>query len=143
MRLKQIKLTNFRAIDDAIIEFDGKSTVIFGINGTGKSSILRSVNLLFANIINQVVNRKELKQNYAIQLEDIMYGKREKEKLYLRTVLHIKSFEKHQGQENVCAKWLIYVEMRLITIVEKHKSITIVSELWERFDIIWNESGWT
>lgn len=75
MRLKQIKLTNFRAIDDAIIEFDGKSTVIFGINGTGKSSILRSVNLLFANIINQVVNRKELKQNYAIQLEDIMYGK--------------------------------------------------------------------
>lgn len=75
MRLKQIKLTNFRAIDDAIIEFDGKSTVIFGINGTGKSSILRSVNLLFANIINKVVNRKELKQNYAIQLEDIMYGK--------------------------------------------------------------------
>ncbi|WP_418963041.1 AAA family ATPase, partial [Butyribacter intestini] len=75
MRLKQIELTNFRAIDDAIIEFDGKSTVIFGINGTGKSSILRSVNLLFANIINQVVNRKELKQNYAIQLEDIMYGK--------------------------------------------------------------------
>ena len=72
MRLKQIKLTNFRAINDAIIEFDGKSTVIFGINGTGKSSILRSVNLLFANIINQVVNRKELKQNYAIQLEDIM-----------------------------------------------------------------------
>jgi len=72
MRLKQIELTNFRAIDDAIIEFDGKSTVIFGINGTGKSSILRSVNLLFANIINQVVNRKELKQNYAIQLEDIM-----------------------------------------------------------------------
>ena len=49
MRLKQIELTNFRAIDDAIIEFDGKSTVIFGINGTGKSSILRSVNLLFAN----------------------------------------------------------------------------------------------
>ena len=75
MRLKQSELTNFRAIDDPIIEFDGKSTVIFGINGTGKSSILRSVNLLFANIINQVVNRKELKQNYAIQLEDIMYGK--------------------------------------------------------------------
>ena len=50
MRLKQIKLTNFRAIDDAIIEFDGKSTVIFGINGTGKSSILRSVNLLLSLI---------------------------------------------------------------------------------------------
>ncbi len=77
MRLDKISLKNFRAIDTADIKLDGKSTVIFGINGTGKSSILRSINLLFANIINQVVNRKELKQNYAIQLEDILFGKRE------------------------------------------------------------------
>ncbi len=66
-----------RAIESAKIEFNGKSTVIFGINGTGKSTILRSINLLYANIINQIVNRKELKQNYAIQLEDIQYGKKE------------------------------------------------------------------
>ena len=77
MRLQEISLKNFRAIDTADIKLDGKSTVIFGINGTGKSSILRSINLFFANIINQVVNRKELKQNYAIQLEDIMFGKKE------------------------------------------------------------------
>lgn len=77
MRLDKISLKNFRAIDTADIKLDGKSTVIFGINGTGKSSILRSINLLFANIINQVVNRKELKQNYAIQLEDILFGKKE------------------------------------------------------------------
>ncbi len=77
MQLEQISLNNFRAIETADIELNGKSTVIFGINGTGKSSILRAINLLFANIINQVVNRKELKQSYAIQLEDIMYGKRE------------------------------------------------------------------
>lgn len=77
MRLDKISLKNFRAIDTAGIKLDGKSTVIFGINGTGKSSILRSINLLFANIINQVVNRKELKQNYAIQLEDILFGKKE------------------------------------------------------------------
>ena len=77
MRLQELSLKNFRAIDTADIKLDGKSTVIFGINGTGKSSILRSINLLFANIINQVVNRKELKQNYAIQLEDIMFGRKE------------------------------------------------------------------
>ena len=77
MRLQEISLKNFRAINTADIKLDGKSTVIFGINGTGKSSILRSINLLFANIINQVVNRKELKQNYAIQLEDIMFGRKE------------------------------------------------------------------
>ena len=76
MRLEYIELENFKAIESARIEFNGKSTVIFGINGTGKSTILRSINLLYANIINQIVNRKELRQNYAIQLEDIQYGKR-------------------------------------------------------------------
>lgn len=77
MRLDKISLKNFGGIDSADINFDGKSTIVFGINGTGKSTILRSINLLFANIINQVVNRKELKQNYAIQLEDIMFGKKD------------------------------------------------------------------
>lgn len=77
MRLENIELENFRAIGSAKLELQGKSTVIFGINGTGKSSILRAVNLLYANIINQVVNRKELKQNYTIQLDDIKYGKQE------------------------------------------------------------------
>lgn len=77
MRLHELKLDNFKAIESADINFDGKSTIIFGINGTGKSTILRSINLLYANIINQIVNRKELKQSYAIQLEDIRYGARE------------------------------------------------------------------
>lgn len=77
MRLESIELENFRTIETARIEFDGKSSVIFGINGTGKSSILRAINLLYANIINQIVNRKELKQNYTLQLEDIKYGRKE------------------------------------------------------------------
>ena len=77
MRLERLELTNFKAIESAEIDFQGKSTIIFGVNGTGKSSILRTINLLYANIINQIVNRKELKQNYTIQLEDIQYGKKE------------------------------------------------------------------
>lgn len=77
MRLENLELENFRAIGHADLEMHGKSTVIFGINGTGKSSILRAINLLYANIINQIVNRKELKQNYAIKLDDIRYGSKE------------------------------------------------------------------
>lgn len=75
MFLERIKLKNFRAIESAEIELQGKSTVIFGVNGTGKSSILRTISLLYANIINKIVNRKELRQSYAIQLEDIKFGK--------------------------------------------------------------------
>ena len=77
MRLENVVLDNFRAIEHAKMDLHGKSTIIFGVNGTGKSSILRSIDLLFANIINGIVNRKELKQNYTIQLEDIQYGKKE------------------------------------------------------------------
>ena len=77
MRLEKLELENFRAIESAELELHGKSTVIFGNNGTGKSSVLRSINLLYANIINQIVNRKELKQSYAIKLEDIKYGRKE------------------------------------------------------------------
>ena len=79
MRIEEIELKDFRAISSAKMELKGKSTVIFGVNGTGKSSILRAVNLLYANIINQIVNRKELKQKYGLQLEDIRYGRKETE----------------------------------------------------------------
>lgn len=77
MYLENIELEDFRAIDYAKLNLKGKSTIIFGNNGTGKSSILRSINLLYANIINGIVNRKELKQNCTIQLEDIQYGRKE------------------------------------------------------------------
>ena len=75
MKIKRLDITDFRGFSQAEIELDGMSTVFFGVNGVGKTSILRSVNLLYANIINKVVNRKELRQQYNIELEDIRNGK--------------------------------------------------------------------
>ena len=75
MKLKRLIIKDFRGFSQADIELDGKSTVFFGVNGVGKTSILRGVNLLYANIINKVVNRKELRQQYKIELEDIRHGK--------------------------------------------------------------------
>ena len=75
MKIENLKINNFHSFDDVELSLNGKSTVIFGINGTGKTSILKSVNLLYANIINQIVNRKELKQSLNIKLDDIKYGK--------------------------------------------------------------------
>ena len=56
MKIDRLKIENFRSFDEADLQLDGKSTIIFGINGTGKTSVLKSVNLLYANIINQIVN---------------------------------------------------------------------------------------
>ena len=75
LKLNRIKIDGFRGLSNVDISLNGKSVVFFGENGTGKSSVLRCVNLLYANIINNTVNRKDLRQNYNIELEDIQYGK--------------------------------------------------------------------
>ncbi len=75
VKINKLYLTNFRSITEAELVLNGKSTVLFGINGTGKSTVLRSINLLYANIINQIVNRQELRQKYSLTIEDIQYGK--------------------------------------------------------------------
>lgn len=75
MKIDSLRIENFRSFDEAELQLRGKSTILFGINGTGKTSILKSVNLLYANIINQIVNRKELKQKFNLSLDDIKYGR--------------------------------------------------------------------
>lgn len=75
MKLKGLSITDFRGFSKLNIALDGKSAVFFGVNGVGKTSVLRSINLLCANIINKVVNRKELRQQYNIELGDIRHGK--------------------------------------------------------------------
>lgn len=75
MKINKLELVNFKAFENTCLQLDGKSAVLFGVNGTGKSSVLKSINLLYANIINQIVNRKELKQSYALGLGDIRFGK--------------------------------------------------------------------
>ena len=75
MKLKELSLINFRSFSKADIILDEKCSIFFGVNGVGKTSVLRSINLLYANIINAIVNRKELRQRYNIELGDIRYGR--------------------------------------------------------------------
>lgn len=55
MKLKSITLQNFKGIEKLTIVLDGKTTVLFGINGVGKSTILRAVDLIYANIIAKLI----------------------------------------------------------------------------------------
>ncbi len=73
MKVKMIKVRNFKGIDNLNIPFDGKSTIIFGINGAGKSTILRAIDLIYANVIAMLLSsRKKLAQ---LEYDDISYGK--------------------------------------------------------------------
>lgn len=74
MKIKSITLQNFKGIENLVVELDGKSTVIFGINGVGKSTILRSIDLLYANIIAKLTGNGK-KRATDLDYDDISYGK--------------------------------------------------------------------
>jgi len=70
MKIKSLYFNNFKGIKSIKFELNGKSTVFFGINGVGKSSILRGINLLYSRIINKIVKNR-FKQGISIELSDI------------------------------------------------------------------------
>lgn len=74
MNLKSITLQNFKGIENLNIELDGKTTVIFGINGVGKSTILRAIDLLYANIITKLTGKGKNRKT-DLDYDDISYGK--------------------------------------------------------------------
>jgi len=76
MKIVSLEFTNFKGIKDIKFDLEGKSTIFFGINGVGKSSILRGINLLFSNIINRIVKNR-FRQGIAIQLSDISVNAQE------------------------------------------------------------------
>lgn len=74
MKLDSITLQNFKGIDNLEIKLDNKTTVIFGVNGVGKSTILQAIDLLYADIIAKLMGT--VRSKTARFNEDfISYGK--------------------------------------------------------------------
>ena len=46
MRLRRVEIKNFRSIEEATIEFDPRCRILVGMNESGKSNILRAINVL-------------------------------------------------------------------------------------------------
>jgi len=75
MKIDTLYINNFRSIDEATLNFNGQSVVLFGINGCGKTSILHAIALIYSNIINRVVKRRyEQERKFNIELNDIRIG---------------------------------------------------------------------
>lgn len=73
MQLEKLFLENYRGIDSVTLDLQGKSTVFFGVNGVGKSSFLRGINLLFAHIINRIA-ANQFRQQISITRDDVRFG---------------------------------------------------------------------
>lgn len=74
MTIEKLFYMDFRGIHSLEIKLAGKSTILYGINGVGKSSILAGMNLLYASIINRLV-RQKFKQSIKFDDSDIRYRK--------------------------------------------------------------------
>ena len=68
MKLDSITLQNFKGIDNMEIKLDNKTTVIFGVNGVGKSTILQAIDLLYADIIAKLMGTVRSKDVYKRQI---------------------------------------------------------------------------
>lgn len=74
MRIDTLFLNDFRGIRELKLDLKGRNTILFGINGAGKTTILSAVNLLYSSIINRIVNQR-FKQKIKLELADIKSGK--------------------------------------------------------------------
>ena len=78
MKIDSIELKNFRGISDLAIEFDKRATVIYGINGMGKSAILDACNILFSRILSEAAMDNQI-GNRMIAEKDVKVGETETE----------------------------------------------------------------
>lgn len=74
MTIEKLFFMDFRGLHSLELELNGKSAILYGINGVGKSSVLTGINLIYASIINRLV-RQKFKQSIKFEDSDIRYNK--------------------------------------------------------------------
>lgn len=73
MKLKSLGLTNFRGFDRLDIDFDDQMTVIAGVNGVGKSTILQAIAIAYSHSLPEFTASRE--KPVPIVNADIQQGK--------------------------------------------------------------------
>lgn len=73
MKINELSIKNFRGISDAKIRFRGKSTIIYGINGMGKSTILDACSILFSKILREAAGDNQIELQM-IKEKDVKLG---------------------------------------------------------------------
>lgn len=73
MKIKNLYLRDFKGISELELDLEGKSTILFGVNGVGKSTVLRGIDLLYANILWKLTKSK--KKLADLEFDDLSYGK--------------------------------------------------------------------
>ncbi len=73
MRLLRVQAGNFKGFKNLNLMLDGKNTAIFGVNGTGKSTILSVINYVFWRWLNPI-NSSQSTSYKSLVPQEIYYG---------------------------------------------------------------------
>lgn len=114
MKISKIGLSNFRGISNLELDLNRRSTVLFGVNGVGKSTVLRGIDLLYANIIAKLLKSSKLLAE--LTEDDIKSGKMGSTVSAHFTFDTAKTIEYHRSIEKLGAKK--HSKTMLKTIVE-------------------------
>ena len=130
MKITKVEFKNFRGIKNQTINLDGKSSVFFGVNGTGKSTILRGINVVFSRVIYKIVQGK-YKQTINIAREDIRFGE-SKSNIKLSILLD------GTGEEISYSRGL---ERKMNRLTHSQESLNEIAEAFEEIYFQSDETG--
>ena len=72
MKVKELKLKNYRAFQELTLDFSDQVTVLVGVNGVGKSSVLNAIAILISRLIWRIRSNKSTGRKFAP--EDVQKG---------------------------------------------------------------------
>lgn len=108
MIIKKIYLRNFRGFDEAEFDLNGKSAVLFGENGTGKTTVLDGIDMLVEDILHAALYQGKKKVKVMSE-EDIKENERLAElKILLNLLVLDQDFEYSSMRERkgICQEYL-------------------------------------
>ena len=73
MFISELRIENFRGIKTLIIPLSKNGAVFYGINGVGKSTIIKTINIIFSKIIDGA-SQGRFKNSISIDEEDVSFG---------------------------------------------------------------------
>lgn len=76
MKLRQLELNHFRLFDHLVMDFDERLTVLVGVNGSGKTTILDALTVLFSHL-NEAIDTGGKKTGRDFSDLDIQLGAKE------------------------------------------------------------------
>lgn len=73
MIIKELQIENFRGIKNLIISLRATGAVFYGINGVGKSTVIKAINVLMSQLLDKA-SQGRFKNTVSINEDDVSYG---------------------------------------------------------------------